>query len=68
MPAIGPSARQNAATLDAAKATSIKSTAASLVTSIATDVSNGNFAAAAKKAHQLGDLYGSVSGTRPPQQ
>ena len=53
-------------TLDAAKTTSLKSTAAGIVTAMATDVSNSDFASARKKAAQLEDLYGKLSQARPP--
>ena len=51
---------------DAAKTTSLKSTAAGIVTTMATDVTNNDFAAARKKAAQLEDLYGKLSQARPP--
>lgn len=53
-------------TQDAAKTTSLKSQAAAIVLTMATDVSNGNFAAARAKAGQLEDLYGKLSQARPP--
>jgi hypothetical protein len=57
---------QNAATLDAAKTVTVKSAAAAIVITMATDVSNGNFAAARIKAAQLEDLYGKLSAVRIP--
>lgn len=60
------SPRYNAAKAEATKVTTNKATAAALVTSIATDVSNGDFNAAAKKSHQLGDIYGALASNRQP--
>jgi len=54
------------ATLDAAKTTSLKSAAATLVTDMATAVSGNDFVTARKKAAQLEDLYGKLSQARPP--
>jgi hypothetical protein len=51
----------NAVTLEATKVTTAKSAAAAIVTAMATDVTNGNFAAARLKAQQLEKAYGELS-------
>jgi hypothetical protein len=58
--------RGNAATLEATKTTTLKSAAAAIVITMATDVTNGNFAAARLKAAQLEDLYGKLSAVKVP--
>jgi hypothetical protein len=59
------SASGNAATLDAAKVTTNKAAAAAIVITMATDVTNGDFAAASKKAADLSRRYGELSQARP---
>lgn len=56
----------NSTTLEAAKITTAKSAAASIVTAMATDVTNGDFAAARKKAALLEKAYGELSQRRLP--
>jgi hypothetical protein len=64
MPATGKAA--NAAVLDAAKITAIKAAAATIVTNMATDVTNSAFAAARLKAAQLEVLYGQLTFNKAP--
>ena len=56
----------NAAALNAAKVTANKAAAAAIVITMATDVSNGDFASASKKALDLGRRYGELTFTRQP--
>jgi hypothetical protein len=58
--------RGNASTLDAVKVTAIKAAAAAIVITMATDVTNGSFAAARAKAAQLEGLYGQLSAAKAP--
>lgn len=67
MPSTAPgSPRGNAATLDAAKVVTIKAAAAAIVITMATDVSNSNFAGARAKAAQLEVLYGQLAASKAP--
>lgn len=54
------------AAAEAAKVTSNKSAAATVVTNMATDVTNGNFAAASKKALDLARRYGELAANKQP--
>lgn len=63
--AIG-SPRFNSAQAEATKQTTVKAAAAAIVITMATDVTNGNFAAARAKAVQLEDLYGKLAAARLP--
>lgn len=60
------SPRYNAAKAEATKVTANKSAAATLVTNMATDVTNGDFAAASKKAALLAKAYGELAANRQP--
>jgi hypothetical protein len=60
------SPRYNAAQIETSKATTAKAAAAAIVITMATDVSNGNFAAASQKAADLAKRYGELSGSRLP--
>lgn len=65
MPELGSKA-SNKATLEASKQTAAKSAAAAVVTAMATDVSNSDFAAASKKATDLARRYGELASARLP--
>lgn len=56
----------NAAALEAAKVTANKAAAAAIVITMATDVSNGNFAAASAKALDLARRYGELTFSKQP--
>lgn len=58
--------KTNPATLEATKITAAKAAAATLVTGMATDVTNGDFAAARKKAALLERAYGELAAARLP--
>ena len=59
-------ARTNRALAEATKATTAKAAAAAIVITMATDVTNGDFAAASKKALDLGRRYGEIASARLP--
>ena len=54
------------ASAETTKRTAAKSAAATIVTNMATDVTNGDFAAAAKKAGLLVVAYGNLAAARLP--
>lgn len=56
----------NATVLETAKVAAAKAAAAAIVVTMATDVSNGNFAAAHVKALDLARRYGELTQTRLP--
>lgn len=60
------SPRYNAAQTETSKATTAKAAAAAIVITMATDVSNGNFAAASIKAADLAKRYGELAAARLP--
>lgn len=65
MPELG-SKSSNKTTLEAAKQTAAKAAAAAIVITMATDVSNGDFASASKKANDLARRYGELASARLP--
>jgi len=64
MPATGKAT--NVATLEAVKVTANKAAAAAIVVTMATDVTNGDFGAASKKALDLARRYGELTFSRQP--
>lgn len=60
------SPRYNAANAESTKKTANKAAAAAIVITMATDVTNGDFAAASKKAADLAKRYGDIAATRQP--
>lgn len=54
------------AAAELAKQTAAKAAAAAIVITMATDVTNGNFAAASSKAFDLGRRYGELAAARLP--
>lgn len=65
MPAITSKA-SNVAALEAAKVTAAKTAAATIVTNMATDVTNGAWGAASLKAADLAKRYGELASARLP--